>query len=186
MLSIPHPPLPVESAPGAHHPQGAMSLFIPARNPAGLQKRRCHPDAQTQSPDGTAPDSLNPFFSFSLPPLPTPCQHPLDDSSSTSSRFLPVHLPLRQRNGFCQPHFYPTSTALQVPTCLNSFQPRSSPGLCTCRSLCQAGSSPVPPVQCQFSLRRQCWGAVLSVLSRWAAGPVWVPCRVSPGIPCCD
>ena len=130
--------------------------------------------------------TLNPFFSFSLPPLPTPCQHPFDDSSSTSSRFPPVHLPLRQQNRFCQPHFYPPSTALQVPTCLNSFQLRSLPGLCTCRSLCQATSSPVPPVQCQFSLRLQCWEAVLSVPSRWEVGPVWVPCRVSPGIPCCD
>lgn len=164
----------------------AMSLFISARNPAGLQKWRFHPDAQTRSPGGTAPDSLNPFFSFSLPPLPTPCQHPFDDSSSTSSRFPPVHLPLRQWNRFWQPHFYPPSTALQVPTCLNSFQPRSPPGLCTCRSLCQASSSPVPPVQCQLSPRLQCLEAVLSVPSRWEIGPVWVPCGVSTGIPCCD
>lgn len=121
---------------------GAMSLFIPIRNLAGVQKQSFHPAAQPWSPGGTAPDSLNPFFSFSLPPLPTPCQHPLNDSSSTNSRFPPVHPPLGWQNGFCQPHLYPPSTALQVPTCLNSFQPYSPLGLCTCRSLCQACSSP--------------------------------------------
>lgn len=119
---------------------GAMSLFIPPRprNPAGIQKQSFHPAAQPWSPGGAARDSLNPF-SFPLPPLPTPCQHPLDDSSSTKSRFPPVHPPLGWQN---QPHLYPPSTARQVPTCLNSFQPYSPLGLCACHSLCQACSSP--------------------------------------------
>lgn len=120
---------------------GGVSPFIPPRSPAGVQKQSFHPAAQPWSPGGAAPDSLNPF-SFPLPPLPTPCQHPLDDRSSTNSSFPPVHPPLGWQNPFCQPHLYPPSTALQVPTCLNSFQPYSPLGLCTCHSLCQACSSP--------------------------------------------
>lgn len=49
-----------------------------------------------------------------------------------------------------------------------------------------------PPSTCptdtppQVLLRLHRWEAVLDALSGWGAGCVWVPCRVSPRIPCCD
>ena len=138
---------------------GAMSLFIPIRNPAGVQKQSFHPAAQSWSPGGTAPDSLNPFFSFSLPPLPIPCQHPLNDSSSTNSRFPPVHPPLGWQNGFCGYSYQP-----QTPISPTFFSPPSC--------------SQLPPLQLA-------WDSVYVASSNGVGtGERGTP-RFRPLLPCC-
>lgn len=186
MLSIPHPPCLVESTPWAHHPQGRCHCSSPSETQQAFRNR-----AFTLLPNHGVLVVL--LQTLSTPSSPFLCLHspflvsiPSMTAVPPTPGSLQSTLLLAGRTGSASLIF----THPQLPSSANLFEFLSAiltPGpLHMPFPLPGVLFPPFPPVHCEFSLRLQCWKAVLSSLIRWDAGPVWVPCRVSPGICCCD
>lgn len=149
-----------------------VSPFSQARNLTDIQKRVSLPRMPDPNrPGNTVPGSLESLLLFSAS-VSLFCVIISRSTATPSNSRASSRPPSTRQPGpallTTQPHLYPPSASLQVPTHLGAFQPHSPLGLSRCCS--PSGIPfPTPPVQhllnLQFPLRHHLLGeAVLGAL----------------------